>query len=69
VLTLLILLSRGEPPLLGWGTLWQIAVMGAISGILTPLWFWCFGWLRHVLQHQPLPQATFRHDREIRRGR
>jgi cell shape-determining protein MreD len=68
-LTLVLLLSSGNPPLLGWGTLWQIAVMAIGGAAVTPLWFHLFGWLERHLRHHQLTQTSFRPDREIRRGR
>ena len=68
-LTLLLLLSAGHRPLLGWGTLWQFAVMSLGGGIATPLWFVLFGWLNRVLGYQMVVETSFRPDREIRRGR
>lgn len=67
--SLLILLTRGDLPPLGWGTLWQLAVMISGATLATPLWFVCFDWLHGMLAHQRLPETSFRSDREIRRGR
>lgn len=69
VLSLLFLLSRGDPPPLGWGTLWQLLVMIVGPALTTPVWFVFFDWSRRALSHQRLPETTFRSDREIRRGR
>lgn len=69
VLSLLLLLSSGRTPLLGWGTLWQLAVMGLAGGFATPLVFWLLAWLQTHLSHGRVAATSFRHDREIRRGR
>jgi len=67
--TLLLLLSAGDKPLLGWGTLWQFTVMTAGGALATPLLFWLFEFLNQFLGYKPVTQSSFRPDREIRRGR
>jgi len=67
--TLLLLLSAGAKPLLGWGTLWQFAVMSAGGAAATPLLFWWFGFLNRCLGYPTVFQSSFRPDREIHRGR
>jgi len=67
--TLLLLLSRAQMPLLGWGTVWQVLVMSVGSAAATPLCFLLFSWLDRTLFHTPAVQTSFRPDREIRRGR
>ena len=67
--TLLLLLSTGQQPLLGWGTVWQFAVASVGGAVATPLLFWLFDWLNRLLGYQPVTQSSFRPDREIRRGR
>lgn len=69
VLTLLLLLSMGRNPLLGWGTLWQIVVVSVGGAIATPIWFELFGWLQRTLVHHRAVESSFRPDRQIRRGR
>ncbi len=69
VLTLLLLLTTGHAPLLGWGTLWQLTVMSAGGAIATPVLFVLLGWLERALVHGRPPEPSFRLDREIRRGR
>jgi rod shape-determining protein MreD len=69
LLTLLLLLSVGQTPLLGWGTFWQIAVMTLAGAVATPIFFRLFDWLNRVLGYQAVTQTSFRPDREIRRGR
>ncbi len=69
VLTLLMLLTMGRAPLLGWGTLWQLFVLSVGGGIATPICFELFGWLQRTLVHSGDTASSFRPDREIRRGR
>ena len=69
VLTLLLLLSLGRAPLLGWGTLWQLIVLSVGGAIATPICFELFGWLQRTLVHHHATESSFRPDREIRRGR
>ncbi len=68
-LTLLLLLSARKTPLLGWGSLWQWLVMSLGGAILTPVCFRLFDGLNHALTYRPAREASFRPDREIRRGR
>ena len=68
-LTLMLLLTTGHSPLLGWGTLWQFAVMGAGGAVATPVVFVLFDWLQRALVHTRAVETSFRSDREIRRGR
>lgn len=69
LLTLLLLLTIGRPPQLGWGTLWQLAVLSLGSALATPVFFFLFLWLHKTLSHAPIVETSFRPDREIRRGR
>jgi hypothetical protein len=69
LLTLLLLLTTGHKPLLGWGTLWQLAVTGAGGAVITPPCFILFDWLHRSLTHGRAAETSFRADREIRRGR
>jgi cell shape-determining protein MreD len=69
VLTVLLLLTMGHTPLLGWGSVWQLVVLGAGGAIATPICFEIFGWLQRTLVHRSAAQTSFRPDREIRRGR
>jgi len=68
-LTLLLLLSGRREPLVGWGTLWQWAVMIVGGAVAAPLIFIVFGWFNHALGYQPRTETSFRADREIRRDR
>jgi hypothetical protein len=69
VLTLMLLLTTSQRPLLGWGTLWQFLVMGAGGAFATPILFEIFDWLHNLLGPTRLSEPSFRADREIRRGR
>jgi cell shape-determining protein MreD len=69
LMTLLLLLTLGHTPLLGWGTLWQLVVLSVGGAIATPLCFELLGWLLRSLVHHGDTQSSFRPDREIRRGR
>jgi rod shape-determining protein MreD len=69
VLTLLLLLTMGRSPLVGWGSLWQWIVMSVGGALATPPCFWLFAWLERSLLHARTTQSSFRPDREIRRGR
>jgi cell shape-determining protein MreD len=68
-LTLLVLLTTGHTPLLGWGSIWQWIVMAAGGAMATPVCFEVFAWLHRTLVHGAAIQSSFRSDREIRRGR
>jgi len=66
-MSVLILLTVGRSPLLGWGSLWQWAVMSVGGAVATPILFVMFGWLNHALGYQRIIETSFRPDREIRR--
>ena len=68
-LTVLLLLTAGKEPLLGWGSLWQWIVMTAGGAVATPFIFYFFTWCNHMLGYQPRTESSFRPDREILRGR
>ncbi|HZQ46734.1 MAG TPA: hypothetical protein VFC07_06980 [Verrucomicrobiae bacterium] len=68
-LTLLLLLSTRQTPVLGWGTLWQWVVISLGGAILTPVCFLLFDGLNGALSYRPVSESSFRPDREIRRGR
>ena len=69
LLTLLLLLTMGHTPLLGWGTLWQLVVLSVGGAVATPICFGLFGWLQLTLVHRGDTASSFRLDREIRRGK
>jgi hypothetical protein len=68
-LTVLLLLSTGKQPLLGWGSLWQWLIMTVGGAVATPFIFALFDWCNRALGYQPRAEPGFRPDREIRRGR
>ena len=68
-LSLLLMLSLGANPLLGWATIWTLLILGAAGAVLTPLMFAVFERLRQLFEFQPLERTSFREDREIKRGR
>ena len=68
-ITILILLTLEQSPLLGWGSLWQWLVMTVGGGLASPALFYLFDCLNHALGYQPITESSFRADREIRRGR
>jgi len=68
-MTVLLLLTGSQEPLLGWGSLWQWLVMIAGGALATPVIFALFNWCHHALGYQPQTESSFRPDREIRRGR
>lgn len=69
-LTLVVLLTMGHTPLLGWGSLWQWIVMALGGAVATPVCFELFGWLHRALIHSSgAVSSSFRPDREIRRGK
>jgi hypothetical protein len=69
LMTLLLLLTTGHTPSLGWITLWQWIVMSIGGAVITPVCFALFGWVNSALLYNRATQNTFRPDREIRRGR
>ena len=69
LLTVLLLLTGGKSPLLGWGSLWQWLVMTAGGAIATPVVFALFDWLNRAFGYRPRTETSFRPDREILRGR
>jgi cell shape-determining protein MreD len=68
-LGLVMLLTTGSSPLLGWITLWQLSVMGLGGAIATPVIFALFDWVQRALIHTRISETSFRADREIHRGR
>lgn len=69
LLSLLLLLTIGFRPLVGWGSLVQLALLAAVGGVLTPLLFRLLDWMNRALSYQRLAEPAFRADREIKRGR
>ncbi len=69
LLTVLLLLTTGHPPLLGWGSLWQWTVMTLGGALATPVVFQLVGLVDGALNYRRSTETSFRPDREIRRGR
>ena len=69
LLSVLLLLTAGQPLLLGWGSLWQWLVMTLGGGIATPIIFFVFDWCERTFGRSRPSESSFRPDREIRRGR
>ena len=69
VMTLILLLTIGHTPILGWGSLWQLLLMTLGGAVALPLWSVLFEWLESTFSHDRVQQLSFRPDREIRRGR
>ncbi|MFO1477117.1 MAG: hypothetical protein U1F98_10755 [Verrucomicrobiota bacterium] len=69
LLTLILLLTLGRSPLLGWGSLWQWIVMTVGGGLATPVVCAAFSLLDRAFIYRRASETTFRPDREIRRGR
>ncbi len=68
-LTLLLLVNAGAEPMIGWKSLWQWLVMSLGGAVATPFCFRFFDGFNRVFAYQPLPETSFRSDREIKRGR
>jgi len=68
-LSVLVLLTISQQPLLGWGSIWQWLVMTAVGAVATPVIFVLFDWCNHALGYQPRTETSFRPDREIRRDK
>jgi hypothetical protein len=69
VLTLLLTLTKGFHPDLGWNTLWQLLVLTVTGGVLTPALFRLLDKLSGLFSHPLARPNTFRGDREIKRGK
>jgi rod shape-determining protein MreD len=67
--TLLLLLSVGETPLIGWRSLWQWMVMAAGGLLATPFFFLLFNRIHRSLNYPRMAEPGFRPDRQIVRGR
>jgi rod shape-determining protein MreD len=69
LLTILLLLTGGHTPTLGWFSIWQWVVMSVGGGVMTPLLFHLFGFFDRTFNYRRTTETSFRPDREIRRGR
>src|SRR5690606_23817983 len=61
-LCVLLLLTLSQTPLLGWGSLWQWAVMTIGGACATPILFVLFGWSHRVFGYRPVTETSFRPD-------
>jgi rod shape-determining protein MreD len=69
LVSLLLLMSLGNTPLLAWSSVWQLLFMAVGGGVCAPLFFRLFPWLNRAFNYQPAPEPGFRADRQIKRGR
>ena len=69
LISIMVLMSLGNAPLLSWSTVWQLLFMAAGGGVCTPLCFRLFAWLNRTFNYQPAPEPGFRLNREMKRGR
>ena len=69
LISLLLLNLCGAEPLIGVGSLWQWLIMIAAGGLATPLWFRFFNRLDDASRFKEMPEAVFRPDRQIARGK
>jgi cell shape-determining protein MreD len=69
VFTLLSLFGAGADPLMDWWSLWRWFVMSVGGAAFTPVFFYLFDRLNRAFSYRPLPETSFRPDREIKRGR
>jgi rod shape-determining protein MreD len=69
LLTLVLLWSMNQNPLIGWFSLWQWFVVTLLGAAATPLWFRLFDRMSNALSYQQEELPSFRPDREIKRGR
>jgi hypothetical protein len=69
LVSVLLLLTAGKHPLIGWGSLWQWLVMTAGGAVATPFFFALFEWCDKALGYRPRTETSFRPDREILRSR
>ncbi len=69
VMTLMLLATAENQPLLGWFSLWQWIAMSVMGGAVTPLWFAVFDFIGEAFNYRALGESSFRADRQIKRGR
>ena len=69
LLTLIILFSSGAEPIIGLGFVWQWLIMTLLGGLLVPIYFRLFDKVYRTLGYERVAETSFRHDREIKRGR
>jgi cell shape-determining protein MreD len=68
-LTLLLILTGGNRPLVDWHLLGPWVAGALVGGGLTPACFWGLGWAQAQLAGEVPAAPSFRADREIKRGR
>lgn len=69
-LSTLALLSLGQvSPITGAATLWHLLLSAVGNGLMCPAFFRIFDALRDTFDYQPIPESSFRPDRQIKRGR
>jgi cell shape-determining protein MreD len=66
--SVVLLLSMGEEPLLGYGSLWQWMVMAVGGCAVTPIWYVLLDGLNRALSYPVRVEPGFRPDRDIKRG-
>jgi cell shape-determining protein MreD len=69
LMTIFLLFTLNQKPLLGWSSLWQWFVLAISSGLLAPACFAFFNRLNRALSYQRVAETSFRSDREIKRDR
>ena len=67
VLTLLLLVSVGAKPLVGWFSLWQWLVMSLAGALMTPVWFMAFDRVNRVLNYRPPTRIKTTLPRRVRK--
>ena len=68
-LSVLVLLSIGYRPLLGWWSFGEWLILSLTVAVFTPACFRFFDMCNRALNYRPWQTTSFRPDREIRRGR
>lgn len=56
-------------PLLGWQSLWHWLVLTLFGALFTPVCFRIFDACNRLFNYQPIPESSFRPDRQIKRSR
>ena len=69
LMTLLLLLTAGRVPLIGWGSFWQWLVLTVGGAVATPALFKVLDVLERSLSYRRARESSFPQNREIRRGR
>lgn len=69
VVSLLFLWLLGRPPLTGFGSIWQLVSTALLGALATPVLFGTFERIKRKLNFRPVPESSFRADREIKRRR